>query len=228
MVNKVPLQAGANTLTVALTTLTGKTVTASLVVTSLGNPSVLELQPSTTSGIAPLTVSFNYQLHTTSTVSKMAMDFNSDGSNDFITTNPEAVLQYNYTTPGLYVATLTVTDNQGTVFMAKTAIQVLGMADMDRLIVSLWDQMNQALIAGDKAGALRFLTPRAQRQYAPVFEALLPHMSEMVASYSPLQRVSWSNNIGEFAVNRTIHGQLRIFLIYYLQDASGVWRLETM
>ena len=91
----------------------------------------------------------------------MALDFNSDGSNDFITTNPEAILQYNYTTPGLYVATLTVTNNQGTVLMAKTAIQVLGIAEMDKLIVNMWDQMNQTLIAGNKAGALRFLTPRA-------------------------------------------------------------------
>ena len=53
-------------------------------------------------------------------------------------------------------------------------------------------------------------------------------MPDIVASFSPLQRVSLSPAIGEYAVNRTIDGRDRIFLIYFLKDADGVWRIDAM
>jgi hypothetical protein len=61
-----------------------------------------------------------------------------------------------------------------------------------------------------------------------VFDALLPQMPEIIASYSSLQQVSISSDIGEYAVNRTINGENWIFLIYFLKDADGVWRLDAM
>jgi len=56
----------------------------------------------------------------------------------------------------------------------------------EAIIRSLWDKMNAALVAGNVQKALGYLTEGAQDKYEPVFEALLPHMSEVVASYSPL------------------------------------------
>jgi len=53
-------------------------------------------------------------------------------------------------------------------------------------------------------------------------------MPEIIASYSPLQRVSVQADIGEYAINRTINGQNRLFLVYFLKDADGVWRLDAM
>jgi len=61
--------------------------------------------------------------------------------------------------------------------------------------------------------ALSYLNTGAKAKYGPVFEVLLPNMPEIVASYSPLMQVSLSDNIGEFAVNRTIDGELKIFLL---------------
>jgi hypothetical protein len=98
----------------------------------------------------------------------------------------------------------------------------------NEMFQSIWDSMNAALLAGDKAKALTFLTPGAQRKYGPVFDALLPYMPQIVPSYSPLQRVSVSAEIAEYAVNRTIDGQDWIFLIYFVKDPDGVWRLDAM
>jgi hypothetical protein len=67
-----------------------------------------------------------------------------------------------------------------------------------------------------------------QAKYGPVFEALLPNMPDIVASYSPLQRVSLAPEIGEYAVSRTIDGRNRIFLIYFLRGSDGVWRIDAM
>ncbi len=99
---------------------------------------------------------------------------------------------------------------------------------MDQKFTALWSSLNDALKAKDIAKALKYLNAQAQAKYGPVFTALLPHMPEIIASYSPPQRVSITSDIGEYAVNRTINGENKIFLIYFLRDADGVWRLDAM
>jgi hypothetical protein len=83
--------------------------------------------------------------------------------------------------------------------------------------------MVSALVAGDRDGALTYLSPAAQQKYEPVFDVLLPFMTDIVGSFSELQRVSMSA-----AINRTIDDRNRIFLIYFLRDADGVWRIDSM
>jgi hypothetical protein len=99
---------------------------------------------------------------------------------------------------------------------------------MDAMFTTMWNGMNSALVAGDKEMALGYLTPSAQEKYGPVFEVLLPYMPEIVASYSSLQRVSLSSSVGEYAITRTIDGRNRVFLIYFIKEFDGVWRLAAM
>jgi hypothetical protein len=99
---------------------------------------------------------------------------------------------------------------------------------VDAPFVSIWNGMNAALLAGNKAAALSFLTFGAQAKYGPVFDALLPHMAEIIASYSSLQHVSVSAEVGEYAIIRTMDGKNHLFLIYFLKDADGVWKLDAM
>lgn len=99
---------------------------------------------------------------------------------------------------------------------------------MDQLFNGLWAGMNEALTTRDVTTAAKFLNEGAKQKYQPVFEVLAPHMPEIIASYSPLRRVSISENIGEYAINRTINGKDRIFFIYFLKDVDGVWRVDAM
>jgi hypothetical protein len=48
---------------------------------------------------------------------------------------------------------------------------------------------------------------------------------------NPAQQVPWplvSPGIGEYAVNRMIDGENQLFFIYFVRDADGVWRLDSM
>lgn len=189
---------------------------------------MLELEASPAGGVAPLDVTFTYEFNSTETLQSLSLDFEGDGVNDFTTTDATAVLQQTYSTPGLYVARLSLTDTQGVIHTAEAAVGVQDVAAMDALFQSLWNGMNAALLAGDKATALTFLTAGAQAKYGPVFDVLLSQMPQIIASYSSLQQVSISSDIGEYAINRTINGENWIFLIYFLKDADGVWRLDAM
>ena len=225
--DNVPLTAGQNTLTAVATALGTESTLAQVAVTSDGDPLVLEVSASPTSGIAPLDVTFSYQFGSSTPVQQLRVDFDGNGSFDFITADPTALLQHTYTTPGLYMAHLQVT-TQGQSYDANIAVIVQDTATMDALFKSLWNGMNVALMAGDKAAALTFLDSAAQTKYGPVFDVLLPHMTEIVASYSPIRAAAISSRIAEYGLNRTINSEKRLFLIYFLKDNDGVWRLAAL
>ncbi|MBZ0092494.1 MAG: hypothetical protein K8F27_09770 [Sulfuricellaceae bacterium] len=222
----VPLQPGTNTLTVTATTPDGAVVTQTATVTSSG-PSPIEVTASPEQGIAPLAVSFLVGNHTANGIQRIDVDFDGNGTVDFSTTDPAAPISFTYTKPGIYQAQVTVTDSLG-IHSQTVLVSVLDAAKMDQMFKAMWDGLNGALIAKDKTKALQYLNSQAQDKYGPVFDALLPIMPQIVSSYSPPQSVSISSEIGEYAINRTIDGQNRIFLMYFMRDVDGVWRLDSM
>jgi hypothetical protein len=124
---------------------------------------------------------------------------------------------------------ITVTDAAGQVSpIVQSQVGNAVVDPIDAPFKAVWDGMNLALLAGNKATALTFLTTGAQEKYGPVFDVLLPYMPEILASYSPLQRVVVSTDIAEYAINRLINGENRIFLIYFFKDVDGTWRIAAM
>jgi len=226
--DNVSLEFGQTTITAIATTLGGQTAQASVTIDNGTDPVILEVKASPTSGVAPLAVTFESQFGSTTPIQNLSMDFDGDGTFDFTTTDPNAALPHTYTTAGLYTAHLRITDQQGTVFNAAVSISVQDVAVMDALFKSMWGSMNAALVNGDITTALTFLDAAAQQKYEPVWRALLPHMAEVVASYSPVRGAFIGQSVAEYGLNRTINGENRLFLIYFQKDKDGVWRLAAM
>ena len=227
--NDLPLVTGSNAIDVVITTVDGRTATRSLTLTASGNPPAMRVVADVTSGFAPLSVTFSYVRSSTQPLTKLAIDFDGDGHDDFSTRkSPPTSIQNTYTTPGLYKATLTLLDAAGVTTKSDVSILVENQAARDDLFTSLWDSLNTALVQQNVSGALSCLNVPAQQRYAPVFTGLLPFMPAIVASYSAPQRVSVTGDMLEYAVNRTIDGVDSIFFVYALLDGDGVWRLDSM
>jgi hypothetical protein len=75
---------------------------------------------------------------------------------------------------------------------------------------------------------MRYLSDHGKQKYGPVFDTLLPFMPEIVASYSPLAQSSIGDRLAEYAVTRMDGPTKRLYLIYFLRDANGVWRIDGM
>lgn len=223
------LDPGPNTLTAVATTPEGITASDTITVTvNRTSPDPVQISAEPQSGIAPLVVRFKVDNFSGQPSQQISADFNGDGSNDFSTSDPNAPVEFTYTTPGVYRATITVTDSQNTVYSQILAVVVRDGQQLDQLFTSLWGGMNDALIRGDVNGAAQYLNEGAKRKYQPIFEALKPQFPQIIASYSQLRRISITDSIGEYAIVRPYNGQNRVYLIYFLQDADGVWRMDAM
>lgn len=221
----VALEIGANPVVATVTTPSGRSVSATVNVTSTG-PAPIAILAEPLRGPAPLTVAFSLDNRAGFPVT--GLQFAPGGPGTSAPTPPGALFAFTYPQPGIYRALVRVLDASGNAFDETIAVEVQDPAALDAMFRALWNGMNSALVAGDKARAMTFLSAGAKEKYGPVFDKLLPQMPAIVASYSALQRVSVSADIGEYAVNRTIDGVNRIFLIYFVRDANGVWLIDAM
>ena len=218
----VPLQTGANTLTVMLTTIRGETVTQTLHVTG-GAPQVVQISADKSQGLAPLTVTFKVSGVTGAYTASVS---NAGGTLD--QSDPAVLFKINYTTPGVYQPTVTITGSAGALTSKTFTIVVQDRAQLNQVLKSQWEGLNNALIVGDKPTALRYFNVQAQAKYGPVFDELMLKMPEIIASYSALAQVSIGDEIAEYVVVRGINGIKRPYFIYFIKDQSGIWKIDGM
>jgi hypothetical protein len=223
------LEPGVNTLTITATTPNGATVTKTITVTVTASaPDPVQVAVSPQSGVAPLPVQFTVTNNSSLGMTKVEADFDGNGTMDFTAADATAPIAYIYTNPGAYRASIRVTDSQGAVHRKVLFVVVNDPAQMDQFFTSLWNGMNNALKVGNVNGAARYLNESAKRKYQPVFESLKSQFPQIIASYSPLRRISITDNIGEYAIVRNVNNQNHVYLVYFLQDADGVWRVDAM
>ena len=219
----VPVSAGANTLTARLVTVDGTAITQAVSVNSTGVTSPYAVIPTPSTGLAPLLVKVVLSNPTAASTTLTI-----DGGSPF-TLPAGASAQFTNTYPaGVWVNTIVFTDPSGARFEHRIVTDSRDPVHMDQMFRAIWNGLNNALVAGDKEGAMRYLDGSAKRKFGPVFDALLPSMPAIVASYSTLAQSSITNSIGEYAVRRMDEGQNRLFLIYFMLDVDGVWRIDDM
>ena len=223
----VRLVAGANTVTATLTTPDGETRAHSITVSSSG-PRPIEITVHPTQGLAQLPVLFNVIAAEGIAIQKVEIDGDSDGViDDTVTEEPwEGTLTFGGV--GTSMATVRVTDTGGNVHTSVTPIVLLSEAALDQTIRAVWNGFKTALAAGDKARAMQYMGPLAKERYSGPLDTLASLLPQIAASFSELQLVTLSSELGEYTINRVINGEDRIFFIYFGQDGDGVWRLQSM
>lgn len=226
-VNNLPLEPGQNTLTITVTAPDGQTVTKTVTIASGGStPLRVEAEPQI--GVAPLRSRFRIGLSNGAALSQIAIDADGDGNLDVSGIDPSFPLEYVFDYPGVYRPRILATDSNGNTWSQSITVIAQDPTRVDDFFGRLWQGMNDALVRGDLPAALGYLNETAQRQYRSAFEALMPRMAEIVASYSPPARLSADESIAEYAVSRPYLGRTRVYLVNFLRDASGVWRLDSM
>ena len=224
---QVGLQLGGNVVTAAATSPDGTSASQSINVTSTGI-SPISVRPSTATAIAPVKITFDLGNATGRAIKRIEADYDGNGTMNLSTSDPNAVLQFTYATPGIYTVLFRITDDLNIIHTFSVVLNIEDRNQIDQLLRTVWSSFIQALAAQDKAVAMNSITATSRVTYGPIYDALAPEMPAIVGSFSSLQSSMLSSTVGEYAVNRTIDGVNRIFFIYFLRDVDGVWRIDSM
>lgn len=229
----VPLVAGANVLQVNLATETGQTATQSLSLTSSSvRPG--SFSADTTYGFAPLPVSFTVQVQNGLQYNTAEFDF--DGSGAFATVFQASALSYptfgvtiTFSQQGVYPVAVRLRDINGViVYQASQVIQVVTSALLDGIARGVWTQMNNSLVANNLGQAKAFLTDSANGNYGDAFNALAGRFAQIVPTYSAPQTMADDLDRVSLTVHRTVLGVDYVYVIQFVLDHDGVWRLDSM
>jgi len=223
----VRLASGVNTILATLTTPNGQSRTDSIAVSSSGtSPVTIGVRP--TQGLAPLAVTFTFTAREGVSLRRVEIDGDGDGVIDYTIQTEPWTTTLTFGGAGTAMAHMRVTDSEGNVYSSQVPIVIETEAALDQRIKAIWTGFKDALAAPDTPRALQYLGASARSRYSAAFDALSASLPQIVASFSDLQRVSLSSEMGEYAINRLINGENRIFFLYFGQDGDGVWRLQSM
>jgi hypothetical protein len=225
--NDIPLAAGVNTLTVTLTTADGRSTTQTRLVNS-STTAPMQIYADPDVGFAPATFTIGIKNRTAHAIATVAYTNLGSGQFDGSRATQAILGRILYAVPGLYTPTFTVTDEIGNRYTQTVALLVRVPSAVDQTLKAVWQRFRNALAVPNKAAAMQFLTAGAQVTYGPTFDALLAHLPAITSTWSSPQASLVDEGFAEYGINRTIGGVDRVFLIDFVLDDDGVWRIDAM
>ena len=217
----IPLLASTEVTAVATTT-TGATATHTITLAATPGPGIT-LLASPRSGVTPITVSFT--LLSTTVPASVELDADGDGVPDFIGAVLDG-LPFTYTQPGLYFPRASLTDALGNRTSTTIIVQVYELTALDALLRARWAAFKTALRGGDIDGALQWVAREERDSYRPLLNALAPQLGNIDMILTDVSFVSMDTDRTEYHMLRVDGGITRSYLILFVKDDDGVWRLE--
>jgi hypothetical protein len=225
--NNVPLSSGANTLMVILTTADGQSVTQTQLVNSSAiAPIQIYVDPDV--DFAPATFTIGLRNRTTHMITSVAYTNLGGGQLDNSGASQTSLGKLSYALPGLYKPTFTITDDLGNRYGQALTLFVRDRLQVDQTLKAVWQRFRNALAVGNKTVALQSLTEGARVTYDPTFDALLAHFPTIVSTWSSPQASLVDDAFAEYGINKVINGIDRVFLIDFVLDDDGIWRIDAM
>jgi hypothetical protein len=225
--NNVPLASGANTLMVILTTADGQSVTQTQLVNSSAiAPMQIYVDPDV--DFAPATFTIGLRNRTTHMITSVAYTNLGGGQLDNSGASQTSLGKLSYALPGLYKPTFTITDDLGNRYGQALTLFVRDRLQVDQTLKAVWQRFRNALAVGNKTVALQSLTEGARVTYDPTFDALLAHFPTIVSTWSSPQASLVDDAFAEYGINKVINGIDRVFLIDFVLDDAGIWRIDAM
>jgi len=183
----------------------------------------LFFSPSPAIGAPPLSVEFI--LTSLEPISLIELDLDGDRSVDFQGTTLEGQT-FNYESPGLYFPSVAVTDNVGETHAAIAIIQVLDLTTLDTILRAKWTAMKDALRIGDISVALTYVASRNRAGYQRMLNALTIPLASIDQVLTDITLVEQKESYVEYEMLRTDEGIPLSFLVDFVLDEDGIWRIN--
>jgi hypothetical protein len=224
---QVPVVAGDNVVTAVATAASGADASASVTVNGSGAGPAVVLRAEPASGVAPLAVTWRV----TSRAPRPLVRFELDPTGEAGFGEPAATLdgtQSLYPTGGLLLPVLRATDDQGTVFVARTVVHVEDPQSASAGFQALWADFKARLLAGDGAGALTYLTPGLRGRFQPIFQQLGADLPAVAAGLGDIELIDAIDDLAEAAIVQVENGAPFLYFVHFRRDNRGRWLIQEM
>jgi hypothetical protein len=121
-----------------------------------------------------------------------------------------------------------VLDADGRTGSQRFEIVVRSLEEMDRIFNEMIENIFASLAVGDIDNARLLLSGEAQAKYLPILNELLPYVQEITANLGSMERMSIDTNSAEYIIPRTVNGERRLFIVTFVRDPEGNWRLNSL
>lgn len=233
MVPNVSLSPGTNTLEAVATTLPGLTATASISLTRSGTEPPIAFHAEQPVGIARTAITFNVALAESlsgANLQRIRIDTNGDGIFDQTSTSLEQLpRRYGYNIPGLFKATLEVTTITGQIHTATQWVLIRSAAAERGMLCDIYGYLKKRLSLQDAAGAGAAYDASVRSRYVAAFTAIGENLPSVAMQLGTVASGFIGPRYAQILVLRDNADQTRSgYHIQMIQNADGVWRIESM
>ena len=224
--NDVPLAAGANTLTLRLTTPDGETTTRSITVNRNGDaPFKVSADPA--EGVAPLTVRYSVENPSNTPFATIEFDFNGDGTVDYTaTTLAAATTSYIYPA-GYFRAGVTFKNAQGAVVYATTkAVYVYSPLDRHNQVKGIYTGVVERLRSGNIDQAVLAFTNTIRESYRSAFTQAGASLPALANGLGTIKGSIINSSFAELILSRPLSDGEHAFSVFLIRDDDGIWRID--
>lgn len=227
--NDVPLQPGANSLPIAVTTQDSQTSTQSITITG-SSPASFTFIADPVEGVAPLAVSLSVENPGGAPFATIEFDFNMDGTPDYVATTLEQAQAQMTITGGMQQVRVVVKDSQGaTLHSATKTMYAHSPVERFQVLRGVFDGMLLRLEAGNVEASLKALSPLVQDRFRQLFNAFGANLSSVVADLGTVRAGGVvGDGFGELVIVRETPQGPRGFIVNISRDSDGIWRIDGM
>jgi hypothetical protein len=224
--NHVPMQTGANAITITATDANGLTTTSTRSVTSQpGN--YIRLRTNIESGTAPLEVS-------------LRVDGSFPVNNPTITVAGSALMQWlpqpsqtefpaRILTEGTMAFTISAVGPDGQTYSDTVTVTAVSKSQLETLLQGKWAGMKSKIAVMDVEGAVAYFAASIQQDYREAFTEVGYSLPLLNNEMNPIDLVQVSDSLAKCQMMRTeqISGlpQQVEYVVYYFKE-NGIWKLQ--
>lgn len=221
---EVPVIPGTTALTITASDAAGSVVSQQIPISVLAPLSTASsgFEASPPAGTAPHTVSFSMPA---GQAVRFVLDLDGDGSAEYEGATL-ANQTFVYSRPGIYVATLHATTDNGPESTYRTVIEVYDRAALDARLQATWRGLKEALRSGDVIAASTFIHSGRRARWQEYFGQFTPDLFAAVDTvFADLTLRDVAPDGAECEMLREMDGLMYSFPVSFTIDSDGRWRL---
>lgn len=228
--SNIPLAIGLNMITAIATAVCLDQASATISITREQDATAdsLNVQAIPALGLAPLSVEFRADPRLTRSLATVAWDFDGDGISDADSFGPGLLeVSHTYTQPGVFSATVTITDSDGNQLSRTLLITVLSQSQIEAQLQEKWMVFLAAIGQQDIDQAVQYIAGSTREKYQETFLALrdqLPQLSSELGG--TLQLTDFRERFAILQLPTVINGTERNVVVEFILDTDGIWRIR--